>query len=1013
MVTKLRLSLTVCIFLLICLATLVWQSPLASYPSSSKRKVANPHTASISQSQDNDHQQEARLLSHIRQLTFAGRRAGEGYFSQDGSMLVFQSERTPENPFFQIYLMNLQTGGTRRVSPGYGKTTCGWIHPNREKVLFASTHNDPNARLKQKKELDLRTSGKARRYSWDFDEYFDIFETDLYGDQLKNLTHTLGYDAEASWSPDGRLIIFASNRHAYAEKLPAQDQATFEHDKSVMVDLYLMNANGTQVRRLTQTKGYDGGPFFSPDGKKICWRRFSPDGTTAEIFIMNTDGTAEKQLTHLGVMSWAPYFHPSGDYLIFATNLEGMGNFELYLVDARGKSEPVRVTYTDGFDGLPVFSPDGKWFSWTSSRAAEKQSQIFLADWNDTEARRLLGLEVKENPLPTAMPVSPSPPRDLTPTVPEVNANDLRLHITHLASDEMEGRLTGTEGERRATDYVASVFQSLGLEPAGDRGTFFQPFEFTAGVSLGPENQLTLSKGGISSRQGYKVDKDWRPLAFSQTGGFGPAEIVFAGYGLVAPATDEHNEYDAFAHLDVTDKWVLVFRYLPEEISSEWRQHLARHASLRYKAMVARDRGARGLLVVSGPNSKVKDELVRLSFDASLAGTSIAALSVTDDLAGQLLQPSGKGLKELQDALDTGKSVMGFSIPDLLLRVTVDIQQEKRRGRNVLARLNAAGNAKRAAVVVGAHVDHLGHGSGAGSLARGDESGKIHYGADDNASGVAGVLEIAQYLVDQKAKEELPLRRDVLFALWSGEELGLLGSSYFTRTFSDKETEPSTLAPNLAAYLNMDMIGRLDKTLILQGIGSSSIWPQEIERANVPTGLPIVANNDSYLPTDATAFYLKSVPILSAFTGAHEDYHTPGDTADKINYAGAEKITRLMALLTRSLITREDIPDYLVMEKPSSSGRRANLRASLGTIPDYAQSNAVGVKLAGVAKGGPSDQAGVEGGDIIVGLAGQKIENIYDYTYTIEALKVGVAVEMIVVRGDQSLKLTVTPESRE
>jgi len=601
---------------------------------------------------------------------------------------------------------------------------------------------------------------------------------------------------------------------------------------------------------------------------------------------------------------------------------------------------------------------------------------------------------------------------NLRQTVPQISADDLRLHITQLASDVMEGRLTGTEGERRATDYVASEFQSLGLQPAGDNGTFFQPFEFTAGVSLGPENRLALHEDDISGKQDYAVDKDWRPLAFSQTGVFGSAGIVFAGYGIVAPTTDEHDEYDAFAHLDVADKWVMVFRYLPEGIprgiSPEWRQHLARHASLRYKAMVVRDRGARGLLVVSGPNSKVKNELVKLSFDASLAGTSIAAVSVTDDLAGQLLQPSGKSLKELQDALDTGKAVRGFSIPGLMLEIAIDIQQEKRRGRNVLARLNTARNAEKTAVVVGAHVDHLGRGSGTSSLARGDEAGRIHYGADDNASGVAGVLEIAQYLVDQKAKGEFLLRRDVLFAVWSGEELGLLGSSYFTRTFGAEGAEPSTLTPDIVAYLNL-----LDKTFILQGVGSSSTWPWEIERSNVPVGLPIVTKNDSYLPTDATSFYLKGVPILNAFTGAHEDYHTPGDTADKINYGGAEKITRLMALMTRSLATREDVPDYLVMEKPGSSIGRVNLRAYLGTVPDYAQGEVAGVKLAGVAKGGPADRADVQSGDIIIELAGQKVENIYDYTYVIAALKIDVPVEMVVLRGDQRLTLTVTPRSRE
>jgi len=597
--------------------------------------------------------------------------------------------------------------------------------------------------------------------------------------------------------------------------------------------------------------------------------------------------------------------------------------------------------------------------------------------------------------------------------VAEISANDLRLHVTALASEALDGRLTGTEGERRATDYVAAVFASLGLEPAGDKGTFFQPFEFTAGVSLGTANRLVLHKDMAHGTQEYAVNQEWRPLAFSKTGVFDPAEVVFAGYGIVAPAADGYDAYDSYAHLEVANKWVLVFRYLPEGITPELRQHLNRYANLRYKAMVARDRGARGLIVMSGPNSQAKDQLAPLSSDASLASTSIAALSVTDALAEQLLHPAGRRLKDLQDALDTGKPMMGFPIPDLALEATIDIQQEKRTGRNVLARLNAAENAVQTVVVIGAHVDHLGHGLGTGSLARDNEKGLIHYGADDNASGVAGVLEVAQYLAEQKAEGKLPLRRDVVFAAWSGEEIGLLGSSHFTRTFGGGGTEPSTLAPRIAAYLNMDMIGRLDKTLILQGVGSSAIWPSEIERHNVLIGLSLTLQNDSYLPTDATSFYLKGVPILNAFTGAHADYHTPRDTADKINYVGAEKITRLMAALTRSLATREEAPDYRVMEKPGGALGRVNLRAYLGTIPDYAQGDVVGVKLSGVVKGGPAERAGVQGGDIIVALAGKKIENIYDYTYALEALKIGDSVEMVVLRGDQRLTLTVTPGSRE
>ncbi len=332
---------------------------------------------------------EAQFISNARQLIYEGKRSGEGYFSNDGKLLIFQSEREAGNPFYQIYLLDLETGDIRRVSSGVGKTTCGFLRAGGKEAIFASTHLDPQAMEKQRRELEFRASGKQRRYSWDYDESMDVFATKLDGGPIRRLTDALGYDAEGSFSPDGRQIVFTSLRDAFPlERLSAEDRKRFETDPAYFGEIYLMNADGSDQRRLTQTPGYDGGPFFSPDGQHIIWRRF--DGMNADIYTMKTNGSDMRRVTDFQSISWSPYYHPSGEYVIFTSNKFGFSNFELFIVDTDGTREPVRVTFTDGFDGLPVFSPDGRMLSWASGRSEDGSPQIFLADWDHEAAQDAL-----------------------------------------------------------------------------------------------------------------------------------------------------------------------------------------------------------------------------------------------------------------------------------------------------------------------------------------------------------------------------------------------------------------------------------------------------------------------------------------------------------------------------------------------------------------------------------------------------------------------------------------------
>ena len=570
-----------------------------------------------------------------------------------------------------------------------------------------------------------------------------------------------------------------------------------------------------------------------------------------------------------------------------------------------------------------------------------------------------------------------------------------RSHVQTLASDKFAGREAGSTGERLAADYIASQLSRLGAKPLPGRGDMFVPFTFTAGSRDGGSRAVVGSTT-------FSTTQDVIALSFSDDADVtGP--VVFAGYGIVVPEAQNFG-YDSYATLDVKDKIVVVLRYFPEDADQRTRGILARYSDLRYKAMAARQRGARAMVVVTGPRSPNAGQTVPISFDTALAGSGIPAASVSGAVASALFAGAPRTLQAAQQDLDTGNPhVAGFALEAATLSLKTSLVRETQTGRNVVAYLPAT--APEAGIVkpwvaVGAHYDHLGLGHNGNSLAAKEDAGKPHVGADDNASGSAAVLAIAEALAKQPVR-----RRHLLVALWSAEEIGLVGSTAFVNA-------PPVPVAQLAAYLNFDMVGRMqDNKLAVQATGTSPIWASVLERANVAAGFDLSLQEDPYQPTDVATFNQAGVPSLNFTTGAHVDYHKPTDTAEKINYEDLDRIASLATTVVRRLLEMDDAPQFAKVAQSSQTAGRTGVRVFTGTVPDYT-SNAKGLLLGGVVAGAPADQAGLQKGDVIIEIAGQTIANIYDYTYALELLKIDQPVKVVYMRGSEKRETTLTPGAR-
>jgi hypothetical protein len=582
-------------------------------------------------------------------------------------------------------------------------------------------------------------------------------------------------------------------------------------------------------------------------------------------------------------------------------------------------------------------------------------------------------------------------------THPAADEAKLKKYVQTLASERFGGRLTGTEGEALARQFIVAELKRIGAKPLPGRTAFEIPFEFTAGT------RDAGSSVSVSTAITTKPNQA-RALSFSDNGDV-EAPVVFAGYGIVVPESQDFG-YDSYATLDVKDKVVLVLRYFPEDADQKTKAILSRYSDLRYKAMAARQHGAKAMLVVTGPNSPNAGELAPMTFDTAIAGSGILAVSLTGDIAGDMFRMfTDKTLADAQKALDSGNPhVAGFPLPGATAKVHAAVTRETRTGRNVSGYLPATTSpaaGPKPWVALGAHYDHLGTGGNGLSLASKEQAGRIHGGADDNASGTAAVLAVGETLSKERR------HRNIVLNFWSGEELGLLGSAAFA-------SRPPIPLADIEAYLNFDMVGRMqDNKLNVQASGSSPVWDKMIEQANVKAGFDLRLQPDPYQPTDVQTFNMASIPSLNFFTGSHVDYHKPSDTADKIQYEDLDRIVGFAAAILRRLDSLTEAPAFTKVEPQTQGGAsRAAVRIFTGTIPDYG-SDAKGLLLGGVVGGGPAEQAGLQKGDVIVEIAGQTITNIYDYTYALDVLKIGQPAKVAYMRNGERKETTLTPSARK
>jgi hypothetical protein len=561
-----------------------------------------------------------------------------------------------------------------------------------------------------------------------------------------------------------------------------------------------------------------------------------------------------------------------------------------------------------------------------------------------------------------------------------ITAAEIQEHINFLASDDLAGRQPGTAGDAAAAAYIRDQMSAAGLQLMGEKG--YQNFDLVTDVALGRSNRLSIGADV------YLAEEDFMPLPFTSNAALSAA-LVFVGYGF--EIENDSIRWDDYATADVSGKWAVVLRGAPA--IEGWDGVFQGMVGERMKVLTARDKGAAGVIFVNGAEFDSDDQLLRLTYDKSSATAGIPVLQLKRSIIDNVMIPVADSVAVIERQIKEQKSPVVYKLP-VSVSAMLEVQQKVATTHNVVGWLEGTNPAlKDEFVVIGAHYDHLGMG-GPGSGSRAIDTVAVHNGADDNASGVAGLLELAQYFADRKNRPE----RSLLFIAFGAEEMGLIGSKYFV------ENPPIDLS-KIMAMINLDMIGRLKdhRTLSVGGTGTSSRSEAILDDLAKASTLKMQYSKEGYGPSDHASFYGKDIPVFFITTGAHDDYHTPRDRAELINAEGEAEVVAFTADLAVALANFHERLVFMEAGPKERQRHGYNFKVTLGIMPDFAGSGDDGLRVDAVRPDGPAHAGGLLKGDKIVAIEGKPVGNIYDYMGRLKSLEAGQIITVDVMRADKKM----------